>query len=43
VAQRAAKTVDSADIYLVLVGAALLAFGATQAVRLLGVRKPWTS
>jgi hypothetical protein len=42
-AQRAARTLDSSTIYLVLVGAALLALGGTQLIRVVGVRKLWAS
>ncbi|HEX3898000.1 MAG TPA: hypothetical protein VHW74_02425 [Mycobacteriales bacterium] len=34
---------DAATIYLVIVGAGLLLFGATQVIRVIGVRKLWAS
>lgn len=42
-AYRSARTSNGADIYLAIVGAALLAFGATQLIRVAGVRKLWAS
>lgn len=42
-ASRAPRTLDSSNIYLVLVGAALLALGGTQLIRIVGVRKLWAS
>ena len=42
-ASREARTLDSSNIYLVLVGAALLALGGTQLIRIVGVRKLWAS